>query len=78
MLAIGKHMMEVIGMETAAAANSVLINVQGSIVMQCKKCGNLLVDKLTPNGGTVKCPYCHSNYNYTVKLAAKLCDRALR
>jgi hypothetical protein len=31
----------------------------------------LLSDKLTLNGATVKCPYCHSNYRYTLKLDAK-------
>ena len=58
-------------MDSTTASRSVLINVQGSIVMQCKKCGMLLADKLTLNGGTVKCPHCRNNYRYTLKLDAK-------
>jgi phage FluMu protein Com len=58
-------------MDTTTASRSVLVNAQGSVIMQCKKCGMLLADKLTLNGATVKCPYCHSNYRYTVRLEAK-------
>jgi DNA-directed RNA polymerase subunit RPC12/RpoP len=58
-------------MYTATVSKSVLINAQGSIIMQCKKCGMLLADKLMLNGATVKCPYCRSNYHYTVRLEAK-------
>jgi Zn finger protein HypA/HybF involved in hydrogenase expression len=62
---------EVVNMNTTTASTSVLVNAQGSVIMQCKKCGMLLADKLILNGATVKCPYCHSNYHYTVKLEAK-------
>jgi len=62
---------EVVNMNTTTASRPVLVNAQGSIIMQCKKCGALISDKLRLNGATVKCPYCHSNYHYTVKLEAK-------
>jgi DNA-directed RNA polymerase subunit RPC12/RpoP len=58
-------------MDTVISSRSVLVNAQGSIIMQCKKCGALLSDQLRLNGATIKCPYCRSNYHYTVKLEAK-------
>jgi DNA-directed RNA polymerase subunit RPC12/RpoP len=58
-------------MDTVISSRSVLINVQGSIIMQCKKCGALISDKLKLNGAIVKCPYCRSNYRYIMSLEAK-------
>ena len=37
-------------MDTVISSRSVLVNAQGSIVMQCKKCGALISDKLRLRG----------------------------
>jgi phage FluMu protein Com len=41
------------------------------VVVRCNKCGQLLSDMFKLNGGTVKCPYCKSQYLYDVKLKAE-------
>jgi len=54
-----------------ASGKPIMVMVSGSVVVRCNKCGQLLSDMFKLNGGTVKCPYCKSQYLYDVKLKAK-------
>lgn len=49
----------------------VVLIVSGSVVVKCNRCGQLLSDMFKLNGGTIKCPYCKSQYLYHVKLRAE-------
>ena len=53
------------------SAKPIMVMVSGSVVVRCNKCGQLLSDMFKLNGGTVKCPYCKSQYLYDVKLRAE-------
>jgi DNA-directed RNA polymerase subunit RPC12/RpoP len=53
------------------SAKPIMVMVSGSVVVRCNKCGQLLSDMFKLNGGTVKCPYCKSQYLYHVKLRAE-------
>jgi phage FluMu protein Com len=58
-------------MGNAVPARSIPITVHGSVVIRCEKCGMLTADSLSLNGATIKCPYCHSEYSYQIRLQAK-------
>ena len=57
--------------DVKASGKPVMVIVSGSVVVRCNKCGQLLSDMFKLNGGTVKCPYCKSQYLYNVKLKAE-------
>ena len=57
--------------DVKTSAKPVMVRFSGSVVVRCNKCGQLLSDMFKLNGGTVKCPYCKSQYLYDVKLQAK-------
>jgi len=57
--------------DVKASGKPVMVIVSGSVVVRCNKCGQLLSDMFKLNGGTVKCPYCKSQYLYDVKLRAE-------
>jgi DNA-directed RNA polymerase subunit RPC12/RpoP len=57
--------------DVKASAQPVMVMFSGSVVVRCNKCGQLLSDMFKLNGGTVKCPYCKSQYLYDVKLKAE-------
>jgi len=57
--------------DVKASGKPVMVIVSGSVVVRCNKCGQLLSETFKLNGGTVKCPYCKSQYLYNVKLQAK-------
>ena len=63
------------GTDVTTSAKQVMVLFSGSVVVRCNRCGQLLSDMFKLNGGTVKCPYCKSEYLYHVKLTAKPADK---
>jgi DNA-directed RNA polymerase subunit RPC12/RpoP len=61
--------------DVKTSAQPVMVMVSGSVVVRCNGCGQLLSDMFKLTGGTVKCPYCKSQYLYHVKLTAKPVDK---
>jgi DNA-directed RNA polymerase subunit RPC12/RpoP len=57
--------------DVKTSAKPVMALFSGSVVVRCNRCGQLISDMFKLNGGTVKCPYCKSQYLYHVKLTAK-------
>ena len=57
--------------EVSISEKPVVLTVSGSLVVRCNRCGQLLSDVFKLSGGTVKCPYCKSQYIYQVELKAK-------
>ena len=57
--------------DVKASGKPVMVIVSGSVVVRCNKCGQLLSDMFKLNDGTIKCPYCKSQYLYDVKLKAE-------
>jgi phage FluMu protein Com len=62
---------EMEAIDVKASTKPVMIMVSGSVIVRCNKCGQLLSEMFKLNGGTVKCPYCKSQYLYDVKLRTK-------
>jgi DNA-directed RNA polymerase subunit RPC12/RpoP len=57
--------------DVKTSAKPVMVMFSGSVVVRCNKCGQLLSDMFKLNDGTIKCPYCKSQYLYDVKLKAE-------
>ena len=53
-----------------SSAEHVLVIVSGSVLIRCSTCGQLVSEVFKMNGGTVRCPYCKSQYVYKTKLLA--------